>query len=337
MIRAIPHIVWLAMVSSTFGSEVTVRVDSETGWRVYSLHQGSTVAQVVPRAGCNVFSIQVDGIEYLRVPEKLKNLPGFEFGNPILYPTPNRVRGAQFSFRGQRFKFEPNNGSNFLHGLVHSAAWNVVGTDTDQQRSEIRCELPFKPGTAHHALFPFEHVLRVTISVKDGAVRWTYEVDNRLGTEAVPFGVAYHPYFVYQGRRAQTYLRVPASHLMESIDLLPTGKLLELGGTKYDLRKPKSLDSLVLDDVFFGMSQQYPVEIEFRDVKRQITLRASNDFTHLVVFTPQLPFLCVENQTCSTDAHNLHDQGQSDVSHLLICPAGEMMAGWAEYQFESHK
>ncbi len=336
MTRLSSFVLPLVLVSAAISGEVTVQTDDETGWREYTLSQGATVAHVVPEAGCNVYSIRVDGTEYFRSPTQLKDLPGVGYGNPVLYPTPNRVRGAQFRFQGKSYKFQPNNRGNFIHGLVHSTAWRVASSRADADVAQIRCELPFQPGTQHYELFPLAHVFRLTITVKDGSVRWTYEVDNREGKQAVPFGVAFHPYFVYQGQRGDTYLQVPATHVMESMELLPTGKLLELSGTKYDLRAGASLKEFVLDDVFFGMSDKRPARIDFRDVKRRVTLRASPEFTHLVVYTPRRPYFCVENQTCSTDAHNLHDQGQRGVAHLQICPSGETMTGWAEYAFGSY-
>ena len=324
---------WLLLASvSVVAGEVGKRVDAATGWSVYSLQQGSTRALAVPEAGCNVFSIEVGDTQYLRVPEQLAKLPGVGYGTPILYPTPNRVRGAVFHFEGQEFRFPANNRRNFIHGLVHSVAWQVCDTGSSDRDAWLQAELRFEPDQPGWQSFPRSHVLRVTVTVTEGAVRWAYEVDNRLGQAAVPFGFGLHPYFLYQGSRQQTYLQVPASHWMESEELLPSGRLVPLEGTEYDLREPASLWDRRLDDVYFGMSPERPVRIEFRQVGRQVTLLASSEFTHLVVYTPDQPYFCVENQTCSTDAHNLADAGRNDVAHLLVCPAGERCEGWVEYR-----
>jgi aldose 1-epimerase len=326
----------LLAAAAARGGEVSVQTDSTTGWQIYTLRQNRMVVQVVPQTGCNVFSIQMDGVQYLRVPEQLSQLPGVGYGNPILYPTPNRVAAAQFTFGGKTYKFPPNNGENFIHGLVHSATWKTIGTDSGANAASVHCELAFEPGTKHYQLFPFAHVVQLLIRVEETAVRWTYEIDNRQGHTAVPFGIGFHPYFVYQGQRSQTFLEVPATHVMEAVELLPTGKLLELGKTKYDLRQPTPLEGLMLDDVYFGMTRERPAVIDFRDAKRKITLAASDDFTHMVVYTPEQPFFCVENQTCSTDAHNLHKRGMSDVAHLRVCQPGMVMSGWVEYRFGSY-
>jgi aldose 1-epimerase len=51
----------------------------------------------------------------------------------------------------------------------------------------------------------------------------------------------------------------------------------------------------------------------------------------VVYIQPQNPFFCVENQTCSTDAHNLHSRGLEEVSHLLFAPPGGASEGWVHY------
>ena len=164
-------------------------------------------------------------------------------------------RGAVFRFQDREFRFAPNNGENFIHGLVHSVAWQVCDSGSSAERSWLQAETTFD---RDHATFPLAHRLRVTVLVSEGSVRWEYEVDNRAGSEMIPFGFGLHPYFVYQGARTETYLQVPASHWMESEALLPTGRLIALEGTAYDLRTPTSLGDRRLDDVFFGVAPERP-------------------------------------------------------------------------------
>lgn len=314
--------------------EVTVQRDVATGWDVYTLRQDETTVRVVPQAGVNAYSVVRRGIEYFRVPDQLKNLPGVAYGNPILYPTPNRVKGATFAFEGKTYRFPGTHDRNFIHGLVHSEPFDVESVVAKDDVVELTCSLTFAPGRRPYELFPFRHIFRVTISVKDGAVRWTYEVDNHEGERNLPFGVAFHPYVVYQNSREETYLHVPATHLMESTSQLPSGNLLELDGHALDAREPRSLGGFRADDVFFGMTPDHPARVTFRDVNRSITFWASAEFTHLVVWTPDRPYFSIENQTCSTDAHNLASQGKGDVAHLQICSPGAKKTGSVEYRLE---
>lgn len=284
--------------SAAYAGGVESHQDSATGWQVYTLTQGETTAKVIPAAGCNVYSLCVDGVEYLRVPDELTRVPGVGFGTPILYPTPNRVRDARFMFQGREFRFEPNASDNFIHGLVHSVPWQVTGTKINDDQVTLDAELEFAPGLPGFDGFPIPHRIRLSVVVADRSVRWSYTVDNSDGDDPVPFGFALHPYFVYQGERAKTFLTVPASHWMQAEKQLPSGQLVPLEQTSFDLRKPTSFGKLKLDDVFFGMKPDLPVTVEFRDVKRKLTLESDAAFTHLVVYTPDRPFFCIENQTC---------------------------------------
>lgn len=321
-------------VHTSMAGEITIHKDASTGWNVYTMTQGETVVKVVPAAGANVQSMVHEGVEYFHQPAELQQLPGVGHGNPILYPTPNRIKGASFQFEGTTYNFPKGGNGNHIHGLVHSEAFDVESTATDSGSASITCALRFTPGTRRHEIFPWTHTFRMTVTVRDGVVRWDYEVDNDASGKNLPFGVALHPYIIYQKARSETFLHVPATALMESFSQLPSGKLLDLDGHPLDARTPKSLAGFNSDDVFIGIVPDKPARVEFRDVGRGITFKASKEFTHLVVWTPDRPYMGIENQTCSTDAHNLASKGMGEVAHLQVCPPGEKRSGSVEYVLE---
>lgn len=321
------------LTTCSLTAEIQVERDDATGWNVYTLAQGETRITIVPAAGANVKSVVHRGTEYFHQPAELSKLPGVSSGNPILYPTPNRIKDGRFQFEGRTYVFREE-GGNHIHGLVNNAAFDVVSTQVDAEKAAVICEIRFDPSTQRGKLFPWDHAFRIKVTLREGVVRWDYEVDNDRSQRNLPFGVALHPYIKYQNSRQQTYLHVPAKSLMESFQQLPSGKLLHLDGHPLDARKPVSLEGFNSDDVFFGMSPAQPAKVEFREVNRSITFKASPEFTHLVVWTPQRPYMGIENQTCSTDAHNLAARGLGDVAHLQICPPGEKRNGWVEYHFE---
>ena len=325
----------LSPAAAAHAASVIPSKDPKTGWTIYRATAGETSVKVAPDAGCNVYSIKYRGRELLRQPDALEDLPGVGYGTPILYPTPNRVRNASFSFRGNDYRFKPNSGANFIHGLVHRARWRAREITASDTEARLSFDLPFASGNEHYAAFPLPHLLRLVVTVTDGAVRWTYTVDNTEGKKAIPFGFALHPWFLYQGTRKDTYLTVPATHWMEARKRLPTGKLVPLTGTPFDARKPISLAGFVVDDVYFGMRPEAPTVIDFRDEMLKLRLATSADFTHLVVYTPaEKPWFCVENQTCSTDAHNLHGRGLAKEAHLLVVEPNGTHTGFAEFRFD---
>lgn len=315
--------------------------DIESGWHVHTLSAGNTRVQVVPEAGCNVCSIEVDGIEFLRTAPAITQLPGTKFGVPVLYPTPNRVRESVMTWGGREYRYPPNNGPHFLHGLAHSRPWEVLEVreladrrGTTPPAVELDARLGFGPGEPKFALFPHPHQLLLSIRVAPGVVRWTYTVDNTEGQIPVPFGFGLHPWFRHIGPRSATFLSVPATHWMEAFALIPTGVLADLEGSPYDLRAPRMLDDFHIDDVYFGITPDKPSRIEYRAAGREVELAASDDFTHMVVFTPaDRGAFCVENQTCSTNAHNLDNAGLKEPAHLLVVEPGQTHSGWVEFRF----
>ena len=173
--------------------------------------------------------------------------------------------------------------------------------------------------------------MRFRLSAEGLRAEFTIENQDKL---TLPFGLGVHPYFAILGAGEQTFVRVEAEKKMEATaDLLPTGVLLSLDGAPFDLRQPRPLSELALDDVYWGMKPGKAAGYEARDVGVKLDLRASDDFTHMVVYTPKgRPFFCLENQTSSTDAHNLHARGLEAESHLLVVQPGGRWTGWVEFR-----
>ena len=318
-------------------ADLEIGRDADTGWSLMTVKQGDMAVRIVPQAGCNVESIRFKGTELLKTPKSLKDLPGFMYGVPVLYPMPNRVRDGVLTFDGQKYTFPPNNNGNFLHGLVHSVAWQGGDINLGTVGS-LSYLCSFEPGSELFKSFPFPHVLKLEISVGDHSVRWKYTVDNTQGDKPVPYGFALHPWILYQGSRRDTYVTIPATHVMEAEKLLPTGKLLDLASTPdFDARQPRSLEGFIRDDVYYGMTPERPALIDFRGPRIKLTFSASPEFTHLVLYTPKdEAWFCVEDQTCSTDAHNLFARGLKQESHLQIVEPGKTQSGWVELKGESY-
>jgi galactose mutarotase-like enzyme len=51
----------------------------------------------------------------------------------------------------------------------------------------------------------------------------------------------------------------------------------------------------------------------------------------MVVYTGHKNAVCIENQTCSTDAHNLWDKKLRKESHLIVTPTGQSHTGHVDY------
>lgn len=321
------------------GFSHSVEKDHGTGWRIVRLgyHAPGDLRNdlevcIAPEAGANLYSMRFGQTQLLVEPQSLSELPGFDYGFPILYPTPNRVQDSHFVFDGRPFRFTPNDGPHFLHGLVHSLRWEMGTPTSDSNGAHAAAFLDWDQSQAGFPCFPIIHRLHLDYHLTSRGVRFEFTVENR-DERHLPFGFGLHPWFRILGTRAKTWLQVPAPKHMEAVDLIPTGRLMDLEGSPLDLRTPVSLQALDLDDVYWGMTPNRSAGYEARDRKIKVSLTGSAEFTHMVVYTPAgKPYFCMENQTCSTDAHNLSNRGFEREAHLLIAEKGKPVTGWVQVE-----
>ena len=314
-----------------------VETDQASGQNVIILERAGEhpmSAKIAPGSGANLFSLVYEGHELLYAPADLNLLPGYRYGTPVLYPAPNRVAKGQFTFEGRTFDWGVNEKDRFLHALVRSVPWEYEEPTAGSDGAAVLTYIDFTPGSELHDKFPFDHRLNLRFQLTSGGLEIEYEVVNR-DSLTLPFGFALHPYFTFLGDREQVYLCVPAESHMQAVDLMPTGELESLDASPYDLRTPTPVKDLVLDEVYYGMRPQAPAWLEYRKTGIKVTLEASSEFTHMVVYAqPQNDFVCVENQTCSTDAHNLYARGLTEVSHLLFAPPNGNASGLIRVRVE---
>ena len=312
-----------------------------TGWRIVRLRangdtpETNTVAEFLPEMGSNLWRLAVAGIEYVYGVEEVDGRAVL-LGTPILYPTPNRVRDAQFTFGGKVYRFPPNDGPNFLHGLVREEAWEVDEPIVGMESVSVTTRIRFDATRSFWELFPIRNTLELTYTLRAGSMRFSFCVTNEDSYQLLPFGLAIHPYFRIHGGREAVRIQVPAQKWMEAENLLPTGRLVSLEEGPADLRQPTPLAALDLDDVFWGLSESQPQVIYYDSLGKKVTLTASDLFTHSVVYTPpERPFFCIENQSSSTDAHNLYARGLEQEAHLMVLPPGASITAWIEMTVSS--
>jgi aldose 1-epimerase len=321
-----------AQAPAAFSAEA--ETDRETGWAIIVLrHQDpatpsqSHEARIAPAAGGNLFSWQLDGTELLHQPDPLADLIHQRAGTPLMYPTVNRVRDGRMSFEGRQFTFPPNAGPNFIHGLARRCAFTVGQLSKGARAAAAEIFLDWDERQPDWSQFPIKHRLTLTFTLRKSALSIGYRVDNQDASK-LPYAFGLHPYFRIPGPRDQVTVTSPLTKRMQAQEFLPTGELLAVAGTAHDLRRPLSLAGLALDDVYLGMTPEKVVAFTLGPDGPRVTLGGSPEFTHLVVYTPpDRPFFCLENQTSSTDAHNLWARGKKREAHLLVVAAGKSGGG----------
>jgi aldose 1-epimerase len=304
-----------------------MRNDVET----FVLRQGEQAqAEIAPALGNNCFTFltATDILEPVAVDDFLSRPTSY--GIPILFPFPNRLRDGAFTFQRSAYQVNPPR-----HGFVRDKAWTVI--DAQASKSDgawLRCRFDAR----QHAetilnQFPFPFVLEMTHRLQAGRLGIHLTATN-TGERAMPVGYGLHPYF---RRPARGAIRVPANNRWELADSLPTGKVLELDEA-YDLRQPRELAGLVLDDIYSGLTTNAAgmTECLLTDSEQgtEIVVEFSaRQFPFVVVYTPPAPrqAICIEPNTCPTDAFNLEQRGIA--SNVIALEAGAQ-ASFDVYVYE---
>jgi aldose 1-epimerase len=330
--------VWAAD-SIVFNSSMTK--DSETGWNIVTLtaenktdpHKSISV-KITPEGGDNLYSFTIGGTELLRGPEKLSQLSKQFFGTPILFPTPNRVRNGIYVFLGDTLKQSLPGETRLrtIHGLVwDDPNWKFEPPVTGKNSASFKAWYVFDRNNPRLEGYPFPNTLTVEYTLFNDRVRISYDVVNQ-GVKPLGFGFALHPFWNVIGSKDDVTIKVPLPYHMDATNMLPSGKLDKVtGDSKWSLLEPKPLSSLRLDDVYFGSTPKREVVAMFKSIGLELRQRATADFTHVVIYTPDTNYFCLENQTSSTDAHNLYSKGLVKESHLQILKPGQKTGGEVEY------
>lgn len=275
-----------------------------------------------PEDGMNLYRINWEG-EHMTAWDERRFEKKATYGMPLFYPTPNRSKDLKILVNGKQYEAR-------LHGLVRNLPFEVQTGGADGQEAALTGTVCWDERQPDFGMFPFPAVLSITVRVLPNEVVWSYELENQ-GEEALSYGMAIHPFFAKRGQSVK--LSVPAASVMEMTEeKIPTGRLIPVENTGFDLRQPVSVDSLDLDHVYTDCQPGACTELIYEDCI--IRLQATEEFGYVVVNTPNAPFFCVENQSCSTDCFNLAAKGFAREAGLQTVDVGGKKAGEIRFLFE---
>ena len=292
---------------------------------------GNQEAWIAPAWGSNLCQYRVDDQAIITFDPAILKCGDYT-GTPVLYPTPNRVRNGIFRHQGQLYPQNKRGRQIVEHGLVHDEGWQSEPPTILSDAVALKTWITFDESSPLWEAFPFQHRLELVFTLRLAGIQITYNLHN-LGRTAIPFGFGLHPYFAKLSGEEATFVSLPANQVMDTTgDFLPTGRLIDVTDTIYDLRQAKPIGALDMDHVFTGLCAGQSAEIGYRSLGIKVTMNATPDFSHLVLYSPRGEnYFCLEHYTCSTDAHNLSDHGFIAESGLRLAPPGETTSGSVNY------
>ena len=303
------------------------RVSTETRGEqtVHRLHDDATgaSASVLPSFGFNLFDLRlplagevrpvlVAAADFAENPRG-----GAGNGTPILFPYPNRVRDASFTFQGRAFTLPANLAPNAIHGFAVDAPWQVVEHGADASSAFVIGRYQISQATPKMVPhWPTDAVLQVRYDLAGHRLTMTTTITNPTAVD-LPYGFGIHPYFrlpfAPAGRLDRTRVILPASRFWVLENFLPTGEVRPVD-ERLDFRAGQPMTGLKLDDVLTGLSFQADhavCRLVDLDKNAEFKLGFDRGFRELVVYTPpgRPDVISLEPYTQTTDAIHLQSQG----------------------------
>ncbi len=282
--------------------------------------------------GSNLCRYSYNGLALINFDESLLRSGDFT-GTPVLYPTPNRVENGILSINGINYRQEKRGKVVLEHGLVYDEPWVVDEIIGDKNWVSVRTKIEWHKKQPFYSAFPFTHRITLRFLLTNKGLTISYEIQN-LDKVELPYGFGLHPYFQKISGDEGTQISVPVKYVMEATEkLIPTGEILAVKNTSFDLNEFSSIGSHELDHVFIRKRNSTPAVIQFKEQGVQLRIHTSKDFSYFVIYSPpSSPFFCLETQTCSTNAHNLFDRGFKKVSGLRFIKPGKSAGGQVMFE-----
>jgi aldose 1-epimerase len=266
---------------------------------------------------CFDYSVPIHGERI----EVLEYDPGFAAGEakpraggiPLLFPFPNRIKGAKYTWRGREYALKPHDQfGNAIHGLISDRSWRVIAQTRDAVTGEFQLS---KDAPDLRALWPADFRIRVSYQLVGGCLKSRIVVFNP-DSVPLPWGFGTHPYFKVPlkpgGDAGKCLIEVPAKSIWELVDCVPTGKIVPVDPPR-DLRSAPALSTLKLDDVYTDVTMEHGccrTRIVDEAAGMQVLQVSDSLFREQVVYTPPHgKSVCIEPYTCTTDAVNLTERG----------------------------
>ncbi len=291
------------------------------GYELVTMAGAGHEVRILPQAGFNLYYWTFEGKEIFMEPVDITAF-GTKYGNPILFPTPNRIKNGTYEWQGKTYEMNKRGERVLLHGLVKDEPFTVTKLEAGEDCAVCEAEIAIEKGNALYEGYPFCCKLTVRYTLTEKGLHMDVAISNEDEKE-LPFGFAVHPYFSKRGDANKVFLTVPCKRIYEADEnLIPSGRILPVNEAQTIWDGYHSVESLYLDNVFRGMSADKEAKIQYEDIIVHIS--GSDCFRNAVVYTPHdRPGFCIEPQTNATNCLNMHAQGLLDESGLLVLPAGK--------------
>lgn len=267
----------------------------------------------------------------------------YDFGGAVLLPYANRIRGTlapdrrtiETDILGSSVRLPANAGGKrpgaeqyAMHGLLLASRADEVQRTRADGRDAVTAL--YRAGDFGQRWLSATEVVAESV-LSPEAFTLTITARN-VGSERLPMGIGWHPYFTLpSGRRQQARLHIPARRRVVVNDydeVLPTGEVQPVAGTPYDFSMPggRPLGDLYLDDCFVDLERtaEGHVVTEVVDPEASYGLRVVARSPHIKAFQvyspPEKGFVVLEPQFNWADPFGSQWGADVDTGMVLLEP-----------------
>lgn len=224
--------------------------------------RGGGLSATVLTLGAIVQDLRLDGIDHplvLGAPDAASYLGPTRYFGAIVGRLANRIGNARFTLDGRDYRTDANfRDRHTLHGGsdgVDVHVWRIEA----RTPSSVTLSLSLPDG---HMGFPGTIALTTRIALEDGALSFVLGATTDAPT---PCSLTHHGYFNLDGSGdvRNHSVHIDADHMLPTTDdLIPTGEIAPVAGTRFDFRQPRPLGPEPCDRCFClsdGPRPQRPV------------------------------------------------------------------------------
>jgi aldose 1-epimerase len=235
----------------------------------------------------------------------------------LLAPWSNRIERARFTWRSRDVRLRANTPEGYaIHGDLRRNPWRLVAHD------HASCELRLASRDVADFNFPFPLEAAVCYAL-DGARFTARLVVRNAGTEPMPCGLGFHPWFPRAGAGKERDARLRfAAHFV--YPPMPSGPARP-APPEFTFAQERAIGTCEMNHCF----RDWDGRARLVDPEHAIAceLAAGESLRHVVVFTPpDRPCYAVEPVSICNNGFNLHAAGQAGTGTRELAP-GEELAG----------
>jgi aldose 1-epimerase len=289
-------------------------INEETLEYVSLIPEGAHLHELVlNKNGCN--HSLLDGYksheEFLT--QRLKNFKGSK-----LFPFPNRLNHAQYTFEGKNYALEKNfpQENNAIHGLVLKT--NFIVKKELANEEEARVELTYRSEGETQG-YPFRYELSIIYVLSSSGFSCTTKTINTSDTD-IPVGDGWHPYFKTGTQLNNLFFQLPSDEILETDEkLIPTGKIIKSA----QFLNATQVDSHRFDTCYKVNEINNIAETKLYDKAKDLSIilwqeTGKDKYNYLQIYIPpQRDTIAIEPMTCAPDAFN-------NLMGLIVLKPGEV-------------